>query len=31
VDQSLDVLPLVVAGDLQKAMNRLHSGEGKKL
>ena len=31
VDQALDVIPLVVAGELQKAMNRLHSGEGKKL
>jgi PTH1 family peptidyl-tRNA hydrolase len=27
IDQAREVLPLVAAGDLQKAMNRLHSGK----
>jgi hypothetical protein len=25
IDQALDVLPLAISGELQKAMNQLHS------
>jgi PTH1 family peptidyl-tRNA hydrolase len=31
IDQALEVMPLAVSGELERAMHKLHSGAGGKI